>query len=164
MNQEILKLATAQEDYVIGLRRHFHENPELSGQEEQTLARVKCELDAMGIPWQEAPSGGVIGILQGKGKNLGRRRADGIPHRRQRRPRQMTQNGSLFFVNRRTPVYGANAIQTALAIGTQDPPVHHVKIACRGVCFPTGRTGGQIGTIPRQCRRPPLKHALDNRS
>ena len=65
MNQEILKLATAQEDYVIGLRRHFHENPELSGQEEQTLARVKYELDAMGIPWQEAPGGGVIGILQG---------------------------------------------------------------------------------------------------
>jgi len=62
---DIMKLAALQEDYVIALRRHFHQHPELSGREEQTLARVKAELDDMGIPWVEAPDGGVIGTLAG---------------------------------------------------------------------------------------------------
>ena len=62
---DLMKLALAQKDYVAALRRYFHEYPELSGLEENTLARIKTELDSLGIPWEEAPQGGVIGRLEG---------------------------------------------------------------------------------------------------
>ena len=46
-----IELAKQYEDYIIGLRRHFHEHPELTGKEFQTLLKVSSELEAMGIPY-----------------------------------------------------------------------------------------------------------------
>ena len=48
---KVYELAKEVDSYVVSMRRHFHENPELSNQEEATLARVKQELDGMGIPY-----------------------------------------------------------------------------------------------------------------
>lgn len=53
------------ENYIIGLRRYFHENPELSGKEFNTLSRIQQELDAMGIEWAYVPDGGIIATIHG---------------------------------------------------------------------------------------------------
>ena len=42
--EEILNAAKKWEDFCIALRRDFHESPELSGQETQTIARICTEL------------------------------------------------------------------------------------------------------------------------
>lgn len=51
---------------MVSIRRHLHQYPELSGQEELT-ARFICEqLDLLGIPYQSNFSGhGVVALLQG---------------------------------------------------------------------------------------------------
>ena len=53
---KVYELAKAVDPYVVSMRRYFHENPELSNQEEATLARVKQELDGMGIPYEGSPT------------------------------------------------------------------------------------------------------------
>ena len=57
---KVYELAKEVDSYVVSMRQHFHENPELSNQEEATLARVKQELDGMGIPYEEIPYGGLL--------------------------------------------------------------------------------------------------------
>lgn len=59
------ELLSAQEEYVIKLRREFHENPELSGKEIRTSKRVKEELGNMGVPFQEMSGTGVVGLIKG---------------------------------------------------------------------------------------------------
>ena len=46
----IAELAAKYEQYVIDMRREFHENPELSHHEERTVRRIREELDKLGIP------------------------------------------------------------------------------------------------------------------
>ena len=58
-----LNLAKTVEGYMIEMRRHFHENPELSGKEVNTLETIKAELTKMGIPFHHAPNGGIIAIV-----------------------------------------------------------------------------------------------------
>lgn len=70
---ELEKLVLAQEDYIIGLRRHFHQHPEPSLKEYETIARVKEELDAIGIPYVSVGETGALATLVGKkgaGKTL----------------------------------------------------------------------------------------------
>lgn len=43
-----LNLTAKYEDYMTGLRRWFHENPELSGKEYETIRKIDAELTAMG--------------------------------------------------------------------------------------------------------------------
>ncbi|MBQ1255112.1 MAG: amidohydrolase, partial [Clostridia bacterium] len=64
-----IELAKQYEDYIIGLRRHFHEHPELTGKEFQTLLKVSSELEAMGIPYVEIPEGGILATLTGHTDN-----------------------------------------------------------------------------------------------
>lgn len=69
-------------DYVINLRRYFHENPELSWEEVNTSKRIQKELDEMGIPYEIVKDIGVIGHIKGKGegKRLGiRADIDALP-------------------------------------------------------------------------------------
>ena len=71
---KIFELAKEVDSYVVELRRHFHTHPELSNKEENTIARIKQELDGMGIPYVEVPKGGLLatieGVDAGKGKTV----------------------------------------------------------------------------------------------
>lgn len=53
-------------DKMVFLRRYFHENPELSLQETETLAVIKKELSLYHIPYTHVENGGIIAVLQGK--------------------------------------------------------------------------------------------------
>ena len=53
------------EPHIVGLRRRFHEHPELSGQEAQTADAVCAELDALGVPWRRVAENGVIATIAG---------------------------------------------------------------------------------------------------
>ena len=64
------------ENWVVQLRREFHQRPELGGEEKITSARVAEELKKLGIKIKEKVGGyGVVGYLQGKkpGKTVGLR-------------------------------------------------------------------------------------------
>lgn len=60
-----IELAKKYEDYIISLRRHFHENPELSDHEDNTIARISQELTEMGIEHIEIPHGGILATIKG---------------------------------------------------------------------------------------------------
>lgn len=62
---DIWKLAQAEEDHVIRLRRWFHENAELSDHEDDTVAYILQELKANGIACEDVPKGGVMGFIEG---------------------------------------------------------------------------------------------------
>lgn len=62
---DIWNEALAVEDYVIRCRRYLHENPELSDQEDNTVAFILQELTAMGIACEDVPGGGVMGFIHG---------------------------------------------------------------------------------------------------
>lgn len=66
------------ENYIIDRRRHFHENPELSGQEFKTLETLKAELESIGVDYVEVPNGGLVGKIVGNlpGKKTVMLRAD----------------------------------------------------------------------------------------
>lgn len=49
------------------LRRHFHENPELSKKEFQTMAYIESYLTNLGIPFHHVDKGGIIAWIDGKG-------------------------------------------------------------------------------------------------
>ena len=59
-------------EYTIGLRRELHENPELSGQESETSARIARELELLGIPYVVDEKRNVIGklVCSPEGKRL----------------------------------------------------------------------------------------------
>ena len=57
--------AQHQLDYVIGLRRHFHANPELAYQEFATTDRIAGELSSMGIPFTRLTPTGLVGEITG---------------------------------------------------------------------------------------------------
>ena len=62
------ELAKKYEEYILEMRRYFHENPELSGKEDKTLERIGQELTAMGIEYVDVPKGGLLAkIVGGKG-------------------------------------------------------------------------------------------------
>ena len=54
---KVYELAKAVDPYVVSMRRYFHENPELSNQEDKTIERIGQELDAMGIRYEVVPKG-----------------------------------------------------------------------------------------------------------
>lgn len=62
---DILKLAQDNYDYAVKIRRHLHENPELTSFEFNTLELIKAELTNMGIEWVEVPDGGIVGLIHG---------------------------------------------------------------------------------------------------
>ncbi|MEI3176238.1 MAG: hypothetical protein V8S96_07060 [Lachnospiraceae bacterium] len=54
MNIDIRKETEQIRNYVVNLRKHFHQNPELSMEEWETSERIKTELEEMEIPYIRA--------------------------------------------------------------------------------------------------------------
>lgn len=54
------------EDYIIKMRRHFHEYPELTGEEYETVKTIRRELDEMGVDYIEIEDGGILAFFKGK--------------------------------------------------------------------------------------------------
>lgn len=61
------------EQYVINLRRRFHEYPELSWEEHETSKVIAAELDKMNIPYEREYKTAIIATIKGgkPGKTLG---------------------------------------------------------------------------------------------
>lgn len=79
---DLKKLAQEQQEYMVGMRRHFHENPELSGEEHETRKVLIHEIESMGIPYELLPGTGIIATIHGgkPGKNnLLRADIDALP-------------------------------------------------------------------------------------
>ena len=53
-------------DYIVGLRRYFHQYPEKSMEEYKTFRKIVDELDKLGIEYKQVGETGVIAYL-GKG-------------------------------------------------------------------------------------------------
>ena len=64
-----IDIAKKYQDYMVGVRRHMHENPELSGQEYETVKFIMAELDKMGIEYTEVENGGVLAYIRGPKDN-----------------------------------------------------------------------------------------------
>jgi amidohydrolase len=65
LKEKVQALAESIHSEVIDIRRHLHQNPELSFAEYQTSAFVKSQLDALGIQWSPMADTGVVGLLKG---------------------------------------------------------------------------------------------------
>jgi amidohydrolase len=68
----ILAKAQAIESYILDFRRSLHKEPELSGQEYKTQAKIMAELDKLGIPYRKVGNTSLIATLKGakEGKTL----------------------------------------------------------------------------------------------
>ena len=69
---DVKKLILEQKDYIVEVRRHLHENPEVGLKEFETIKYIERQLDAMGIAHKYVQNGGIIAeITCGKpGKTL----------------------------------------------------------------------------------------------
>jgi amidohydrolase len=65
LKEKVQFLAKSIHPEVIALRRHLHQNPELSFAEFQTSAFVKQELDKLGIQWSPMANTGVVALIKG---------------------------------------------------------------------------------------------------
>ena len=68
----ILDLVQKYAHELTALRRHFHENPELSGQEKETLAFIEEKLQSCHIPYHHVNNGGIVGWIDGEGGGEGK--------------------------------------------------------------------------------------------
>ncbi|NLY21608.1 MAG: amidohydrolase [Tissierellia bacterium] len=61
----IREIGVKYKDYMIEMRRHFHQNPEPSLHEFETSKRIKEELDKLNIPYESVAGTGVIATITG---------------------------------------------------------------------------------------------------
>lgn len=66
MKEEIKSLSASFFEETVSIRRHLHQNPELSFQEYNTSAFVKQELDKLLIPYTAMADTGVVALIQGE--------------------------------------------------------------------------------------------------
>lgn len=71
----IRKEVEKRSNYIIRLRKHFHQHPELSRKEFETAKRIREELTNMEIPFVMAGETGIIGLV-GHGEKIIALRAD----------------------------------------------------------------------------------------
>ena len=64
-----IELASKYEEYIINMRRYFHENPELSNLEHNTVKTISTELDSMGIEHIIVENGGILATIKGQKDN-----------------------------------------------------------------------------------------------
>ena len=60
-----LELAQNEQNYMRELRRAFHRHPELSLNEKRTSARIRKELDAIGVPYTQVGEFGIVATIVG---------------------------------------------------------------------------------------------------
>ncbi|MHC5230649.1 M20 metallopeptidase family protein [Brucella sp. LJL56] len=60
-----LELAQNEQNYMRELRREFHRHPELSLNEKRTSARIRKELDAIGVPYTQVGEFGIVATIVG---------------------------------------------------------------------------------------------------
>lgn len=91
------KYVLDQKDYIIGLRRYFHKNPEVSFNEYKTAEKIEQELEILGIEHRRVGDTGVLGIISGKKEERcsGKRRV--IALRADMDALNVTENTSLEF-------------------------------------------------------------------
>lgn len=65
IKEQVRQLAREIHEDSIAIRRHLHQNPELSFQEHQTAAFVKAQLDELGIPHRTMADTGIVGEITG---------------------------------------------------------------------------------------------------
>jgi amidohydrolase len=65
MSDAIRRLVSENRDYVVALRRHFHNFPELSTEEVKTQERIMAELAALGLAPVKAAGTGVVAEIKG---------------------------------------------------------------------------------------------------
>lgn len=66
---DIKKIYDEANDYIIAMRRWFHRHPEKSLEEKLTSAKIREELDAMGVSYELlAPNYGIVATIEGKQK------------------------------------------------------------------------------------------------
>ena len=64
MERDYLAMARAEQAYTVKLRRYFHQHPEVGPAEQvETMDAICRELEALGIPYEWVPGGGVLGFL-----------------------------------------------------------------------------------------------------
>jgi amidohydrolase len=67
LKQQIEALSKSYFEEVVAIRRHFHQNPELSCEEFQTAEFICKKLDEYDIPYQKGVAEtGVVGLIEGK--------------------------------------------------------------------------------------------------
>lgn len=67
MTYPIKEAVMAHAAEMTALRRHFHEHPELSKKEFQTMAYIETILNDLGIAYHHVDKGGIIAWIEGKG-------------------------------------------------------------------------------------------------
>lgn len=55
-NEVLLEKINSYHDYMVQVRRHLHQYPELSGQEKETVAYLKKEINQLGLPIVDVPN------------------------------------------------------------------------------------------------------------
>ena len=63
INEVLKKKADEYENYVIQLRREFHENPEIASKEEWTSKRIIQEIEKLNLPYEMVSTTGLIATL-----------------------------------------------------------------------------------------------------
>lgn len=66
---DYMNLAREKQLDIIEMRRHLHENPELSQQEENTVKYIAEKLQEYGVEYKVVPKGGVLGFIGGKAED-----------------------------------------------------------------------------------------------
>jgi amidohydrolase len=66
LRDKIKTLSAEIHSHTISIRRHLHQHPELSFQEQATSAYIKAQLDDIGIAWRPIAGTGVMGIIEGQ--------------------------------------------------------------------------------------------------
>ena len=59
LEQKLYRQVQEDHDYVVGLRRWFHQHPELAKEENMTAERIEQELDLIGVPHRRVAVTGV---------------------------------------------------------------------------------------------------------
>ncbi len=65
LEQKIMDQTIADHDYIVGLRRYFHEHPEIAKEEFSTQKRIEAELDKLGIAHKQIAGTGVYAEIRG---------------------------------------------------------------------------------------------------